>query len=66
MQYMVKRKGLDFTEYGLVDARAAKRQRLNTDSNDPKWVAKAWFAHSAFLSLNTCSDHMFVNIVKLH
>ncbi|KAL3145829.1 hypothetical protein ABBQ38_015202 [Trebouxia sp. C0009 RCD-2024] len=33
---MVKRKGLDFTEYGLVDARAAKRQRLNGDGNDPK------------------------------
>ena len=36
LQYMVKRKGLDFTEYGLVDARAAKRQRLNGDNNDPK------------------------------
>ncbi len=35
---MVKRKGLDFTEYGLVDARAAKRQRLAGDSNDPKYV----------------------------
>ena len=35
---MVKRKGLDFTEYGLVDARAAKRQRLSGDSNDPKYV----------------------------
>lgn len=36
LQYMVKRMGLDFTEYGLVDARAAKRQRLNGDSNDPE------------------------------
>ncbi|KAL0036922.1 hypothetical protein WJX77_005063 [Trebouxia sp. C0004] len=35
-KYMVKRKGLDFTEYGLVDARAAKRQRLSGDFNDPK------------------------------
>ena len=33
---MVKRRGLDFTEYGLVDARAAKRQRLNGENNDPK------------------------------
>ena len=38
LQYMVKRKGLDFTEYGLVDARAAKRQRLTGDNNDPKYA----------------------------
>lgn len=38
LQYMVKRKGLDFTEYGLVDARAAKRQRLAGDNNDPKYA----------------------------
>ena len=37
---MVKRKGLDFTEYGLVDARAAKRQRLNEHNNDIKYVLK--------------------------
>ena len=37
LQYMVKRKGLDFTEYGLVDARAAKRQRMSGDNNDPKY-----------------------------
>ena len=34
MQYMVKRKGLDFTEYGLVDARAVKRQRLGGENTD--------------------------------
>ena len=28
LQYVVKRKGLDFTDCGLVDARQAKRQRL--------------------------------------
>ena len=28
MQFLVKRKGLDFTEYGLVDATAIKRQKL--------------------------------------
>ena len=44
LQYMVKRKGLDFTEYGLVDARAAKRQRLNGNDDDPKWVDKAHLA----------------------
>ena len=38
LQYMVKRKGLDFTEYGLVNARTAKRQRLSEDNNDPKYV----------------------------
>ena len=38
LQYMVKRKGLDFTEYGLVDARAAKRQRLAGDNNDPRYA----------------------------
>ena len=31
LQYLVKRKGLGFNEYGLVDARAAKRQRLVAD-----------------------------------
>jgi hypothetical protein len=31
---VVKRKGLDYTEYGLVDARAAKRQRLAPDAPD--------------------------------
>lgn len=36
LQYMVKRKGLDFTEYGLVDARAAKRQCLGGDIPEPK------------------------------
>ena len=40
LQYMVKRKGLDFTEYGLVDARAAKRQRLTGGNNDPKYAVK--------------------------
>ena len=39
VQYMVKRKGLDFTEYGLVDARAAKRQRMSGE-NDPQYVSK--------------------------
>lgn len=29
-KYLVKRKGLDFTEYGKVDSRAAKRQRFET------------------------------------
>ena len=38
LQYMVKRKGLDFTEYGLVDARAAKRQRLGEENNKPKYA----------------------------
>jgi hypothetical protein len=28
MQYLVKRKGCDYTDYGIVDAQAAKRQRL--------------------------------------
>lgn len=28
LQYLVKRKGLDFAACGLVDAKAAKRQRL--------------------------------------
>lgn len=28
MQYLVKRKGCDYTGYGIVDAQAAKRQRL--------------------------------------
>lgn len=27
VQYLVKRKGLDYTEYGIVDGQAAKRQR---------------------------------------
>lgn len=36
LQYMVKRKGLDFTEYGLVDARAVKRQRLGGENVDAK------------------------------
>lgn len=31
LQYLVKRRGLDITEYGVVDARAAKRQRLGGD-----------------------------------
>lgn len=31
LQFIVKRKGLDCTEYGLVDGSVAKRQRLATD-----------------------------------
>ena len=34
LQYIVKRKGLDFTEYGLVDATAIKRQKLGGGSSD--------------------------------
>ncbi len=34
MQYVVKRKGLDFTDCGMVDARAAKRQRLQQREQD--------------------------------
>lgn len=33
-QFIVKRKGLDCTEYGLVDGRLAKRQRLTTDDEN--------------------------------
>ena len=33
LQYIVKRKGLDFTEYGLVDATAIKRQKLGGASS---------------------------------
>lgn len=33
MQFIVKRKGLDCTEYGLVDGHIAKRQRLATDAD---------------------------------
>ena len=35
MQFIVKRKGLDLTEYGLVDAQAVKRQRLEPDVRTP-------------------------------
>ena len=35
MQFIVKRKGLDLTEYGLVDAQAVKRQRLEPDVKTP-------------------------------
>jgi hypothetical protein len=31
LQYLVLRKGIDMTEYGKVDARAAKRQRMMGD-----------------------------------
>ncbi len=34
LQYLVKRKGLDFTECGMVDARVAKRQRLQQPGAD--------------------------------
>lgn len=30
-KYVVKRKGLPFSEYGLVDVQAAKRQRVDGD-----------------------------------
>lgn len=53
LQYMVKRKGLDFTEYGLADARAAKRQRLSGDSNDPKYVLNPHAAGNSVL-YNLC------------
>lgn len=33
MQYLVKRKGCDYTDYGIVDAQAAKRQRLAASSD---------------------------------
>ena len=35
VQFIVKRKGLDLTEYGLVDAQAVKRQRLEPDVKTP-------------------------------
>ena len=35
VQLIVKRKGLDLTEYGLVDASLVKRQRLEGDSKAP-------------------------------
>lgn len=50
LQYMVKRKGLDFTEYGLVDARAAKRQRLSGDGNDPKYILSPHVVENSVLS----------------
>lgn len=34
LQYVVKRKGLDFSACGLVDAKACKRQRLAGPSKD--------------------------------
>ena len=34
LQYLVKRKGLDFTDCGMVDARVAKRQRLQQPGPD--------------------------------
>ena len=34
LQYLVKRKGLDFTDCGMVDARVAKRQRLQQSGQD--------------------------------
>ncbi len=34
LQFIVKRKGLDCTEYGLVDEHVAKRQRLTADDED--------------------------------
>ena len=34
LQYLVKRKGLDFTDCGMVDARVAKRQRLQQPGQD--------------------------------
>jgi hypothetical protein len=33
-QYLVKRRGLDLTQYGKVDARAAKRQRFEGVTGD--------------------------------
>lgn len=55
---MVKRKGLDFTEYGLVDARAAKRQRLSGDCNDPKYILRPRAVESSVLSYSLqCCVH---------
>lgn len=34
LQYLVKRKGLDFSACGMVDAKAAKRQRLMAPTDD--------------------------------
>ena len=34
LQYLVKRKGTDHTSYGLVDAKAIKRQRLDNTGPD--------------------------------
>ena len=35
MQLIVKRKGTDLTEYGLVDAARVKRQRLDKHTDGP-------------------------------
>ena len=35
VQLIVKRKGINLTEYGLVDAAMVKRQRLNKDTDGP-------------------------------
>ncbi len=53
---MVKRKGLDFTEYGLVDARAAKRQRLSGDYDDPKYVLSPHAVEHSVLSSSSQSS----------
>lgn len=46
-QYLVKRKGLDFSACGLVDARAAKRQRLPPSPPAAEQVAPDQAAKSA-------------------
>lgn len=35
LQYLVKRQGADYTDYGLVDAKAVKRQRLQGSQTGP-------------------------------
>ena len=41
MQYLVKRKGCDYTDYGVVDAQAAKRQRLAASADSTADTAPA-------------------------